>query len=175
MCNIFDLHIFLLSCRVELADRVQKYNTNDLNLIKMGSELLTSKGAADGLHTVIPYTWLSHLFAIQRRRWKYWKLSQEWVIIAAWVQAGPESQNNSVGRNVLWKQTWTLAGTGRLFVPQIQPLLLWAAWYSHAPYFIYSPWINNSDSDSPTQTEVCQGVSECVYVSVHVLYVCDKC
>lgn len=115
----------------------------------MGSELLTSERVADGECTVIPYTisWQSRLFGIQRRRWKYWKLSQEWVIIAAWVQAGPQSQNNSVGWNVLWKQTWTLSGTGHLFIPRIQALLLQAAWHSHAPYFIYSLWINNTDSD----------------------------
>ena len=131
------------------------------------------------VRAVIPYTltWLAHLFAIQRRRWKYWKLSQEWVIIAAWVQAGPQSQNNSVGRNVLWKQTWTLSGTGRLFIPQIRPLLLQAAWHSNAPYFRNSLWINNTDSDkSCSYWSVSRCVCMlCVCVSVHVLYVCDKC
>lgn len=126
---------------------------------------------------MIPYalTWVAHLFAIQRRRWKYWKLSQEWVIIAAWVQAGPQSQNNSVGWNVLWKQTWTLSGTGRLFIPQIRPLLLQAAWHSNAPYFINSLWINNTDSDKSYWSMSGCVYMLCVCVSVHVLYVCDKC
>lgn len=48
------------------------------------------------------------------------------------------------------------------------------AWHSHAPYFIHSLWINNTDSDGPTHTQVCQDVSVRVCESVHLLYVYDK-
>lgn len=108
-CNIFNL-------RVLLTERIEFWVKSWLtwNLIKTSSERPTSK-AEQRLSAGTLSSALS-LFVIRRRWWKYWKLSQEWVIIAAWVQAGPRSQNNSVGQKVLWKQTWTLSGTGDVYL-----------------------------------------------------------
>lgn len=69
--------------------------------------------------------------------------------------------------NSLWHRTFIyLADTGSIAPGR--------AWHSHAPYFIHSLWINNTDSDGPTHTQVCQDVSVRVCESVHLLYVCDK-
>lgn len=69
--------------------------------------------------------------------------------------------------NSLWHRTFIYpADTGSIAPGR--------AWHSHAPYFIHSLWINNTDSDGPTHTQVCQDVSVRVCESVHLLYVYDK-
>lgn len=126
---------------------------------------------------VIPFTWLSPTLSLDCLLLNGWgeniESYLERVIIAAWVRAGPQSQNNNVGWNVHWKQTWTLRGTRRLFLLQIGALLP-PGWLMEprSVFHIFSVDKHRSLTESSPCWRMLR--FDCAYVRVHVLHVCDK-
>lgn len=152
-CNIFNL-------RVLLTERIEFWVKSWLtwNLIKTSSERPTSKSRAA---TVCRYLILGSLIVCYSAALV--KILKVISRVSYYCSMGPgrssEPKQQCWPESPLKTNLNSLWHRGRLFIPQIEALLLRAAWTSRAPYFIYSPWINNADSDSTTRAEVCQDVS----------------